>query len=237
MNVDAQRNPSVRPACHISRRGNVFSIVDRMASLRKMVDATLTAARAFARREDGGPAAEFATLLPLFIGLLFVIAQMGLYFYYSASLYYVTQAASRQILTGSVANQSLTAAQFRSQIVCPLLPGSMSCSNVITNVQVIPEASQPGGFYSLMNYVKNTSSTVGYTMTGLAKVPMDNSSTNYCIGSPGAIVTVEVYYAMPVLGLSWFLADSSTYNGQSVMFISATAAFKNEPFTTSYAGC
>lgn len=208
-----------------------------MASLRKIVDASRANVRAFARCQDGGPASEFATLLPLFVGLLFVIAQLGLYFYYSASLYYVTQAAARKILTGSVANQNLTAAQFRSQILCPLLPGSMSCSNIITNVQVIPEASQPSGFYTLMNYVKNTSSALGYTMTGLATVPMNNNSTSYCIGSPGAIVAVEVYYAMPVLGISWFLADSSTYNGQSVMFISATAAFKNEPFTSSYTGC
>jgi Flp pilus assembly protein TadG len=194
-------------------------------------------ALAFARCEAGGPASEFAMLMPLFAGLLFVIAQMGLYFYYSASLYYVTQAAARQILTGSVANQSLTAAQFRTTILCPLLPGSMSCSNVITNVQVVPEGSQPGGFYSLMNYVKTSSNPLGYTMTGLATVPMNNNKTSYCIGSPGAIVAISVYYAMPVLGISWFLNISSTYNGQSVIFINATAAFKNEPFTTSYAGC
>jgi Flp pilus assembly protein TadG len=208
-----------------------------MASSRQIIGAKLVATlRAFVRREDGS-AAEFATLMPLFAALLFVIAQMGLYFYYSASLYYVTQAASRQILTGSVANRNLIAATFRTQVLCPLLPGSMSCSNVITNIQVVPESSQPGGFYSLMNYVKNSSSTLGYTMTGLATVPMNNSNTTYCIGTPGAVVAVEVYYAMPVLGISWFLANATTYNGQSVIFINATAAFKNEPFTTSYAGC
>ena len=208
-----------------------------MASSRQIIGAKLAAVRAFVRRQDGTAATEFATLMPLFAALLFVIAQMGLYFYYSASLYYVTQAASRQILTGSVANQNLTAAKFQSQILCPLLPGSMSCSNIITNIQVIPEASQPGGFYTLMNYVKNTSAPLGYTMSGLAAVPMNNSQTSYCIGTPGGVVAVEVYYAMPVLGVSWFLANATTYNGQSVIFINATAAFKNEPYTTSYAGC
>ena len=208
-----------------------------MASSRQNIDANLaTSIRAFVRRQDGS-AVEFAALMPLFAALLFVIAQMGLYFYYSASLYYVTQAAARQILTGNVANQNLTAATFRTQKLCPLLPGSMSCNNIITNIQVVPEASQPAGFYSLMNYIKNTSAPLGYTMTGLAKVPMNNSDTSYCIGAPGAIVAVEVYYAMPVLGISWFLSNATTYNGQSVIFINATAAFKNEPFTTSYTGC
>lgn len=206
-------------------------------ALRKILANSITLAWDFARRQDGGPAAEFAMIMPLFIGLVFVIAQLGLYFYYSASLFYVTQTASRQILTGSVANQNLTAAQFRTNILCPLLPGAMSCNNVITNINVIPEAEQPAGFYSLMNFVSTSSNSRGYTMTGLASVTMNNAKTSYCIGSPGAIVAVEVYYAMPVLGLSWFLGVASTYNGKSVIFINATAAFKNEPFTSSYSGC
>ena len=206
-------------------------------ALRKILDNSLTLARDFVRRQDGGPASEFAMIMPVFVGLVFVIAQLGLYFYYSASLFYVTQEASRQILTGSVANQNLTAAQFRTQILCPLLPGPMSCNNVVTNISVIPEAAQPGGFYSLMNFVSTSSNLRGYTMSGLASVPMNNTKTSYCIGTPGAIVAVEVFYAMPVLGLSWFLGVASTYNGQSVIFINATAAFKNEPFTTSYSGC
>ena len=205
--------------------------------MRKWVDATVLLARDFARRQDGGPASEFALIMPLFAGLVFVIAQLGLYFYYSASLFYATQTAARQIMTGSVANQSLTASQFQTTILCPKLPGAMSCSNVVTNIQVVPEAAQPSGFYSLMNFASTSANSLGYTMTGLQSVPMNNTKTNFCIGSPGAIVAVEVFYAMPVLGLSWLLGAASTYNGRSVIFIDATAAFKNEPFTTNYSGC
>ena len=188
-------------------------------------------------RQDGGPASEFAMMMPLFAGLIFVIAQVGLYFYYSASLYYVTQTAARQIMVGNAANQGLTAAQFKTQVLCPLLPGAMSCNNVITNIQVVPEGTEPNGFYSLMNFAYTSSNTLGYTMTGLGFIPASGTNSSYCIGTPGAIVAVEVFYAMPVLGISWLLGQASTYNGQPVIFINATAAFKNEPFTTSYAGC
>lgn len=178
-------------------------------------------------------------LLPVFIGLAFMIAQVGLYFYFSTTLYYVTQKATRQILTGSVANQGLTAAQYRTNIVCPLLPGSMSCNNIITNIQVVPAWSglTSGGFYSLTNIVNNPSSPEGYTMTGLTTPPMNNSQTSFCIGSSGAIIAAQVYYAMPVIGIPQMLTNAATYNGQSVVFISATSVFKNEPFTTTYSGC
>ncbi len=208
-----------------------------MTFARKIGEVAFPLARDFVRRQDGGPASEFAMIMPLFAGLVFVIAQVGLYFYYSASLYYVTQTAARQIMVGNVANQGLTAAQFQSNILCPLLPGAMSCNNVITNIQIVPEGTEPNGFYSLMNFASTSKNSLGYTMTGLGFTPTGSAKPSYCIGMPGAIVAVEVFYAMPVLGVSSILSQASTYNGQSVIFINATAAFKNEPFTTSYTGC
>lgn len=188
---------------------------------------------------SGIAAVEFALLLPVAAALIFMIAQVGLYFYFSTTLYYVTQKATRQILIGGVANQGLTAAQFRTQILCPLLPGSMSCSNIITNIQVVPAWSglTSGGFYSLTNIVNNPSSPQGYTMTGLNTPPMDNNLTSFCIGSAGSIIAAQVYYAMPIVGIPYLLTNAATFNGQSVIFISATSVFKNEPFTSAYAGC
>ena len=190
--------------------------------------------------ESAGIAAvEFAMLLSLAVASIFMIAQIGLYFYFSTTLYYVTQKATRQILIGAVANQGLTAAQFQTQILCPLLPGSMSCSNIITNIQVVPAWSglTSGGFYSLTNIVKNPSTPLGYTMTGLTTPPMDNNLTSFCIGSAGSIIAAQVYYAMPIIGIPDLLSNAATFNGQSVIFISATSVFKNEPFTTTYSGC
>jgi len=188
---------------------------------------------------SGIAAIEFAVLLPAFAGLIYMIAQIGLYFYFSTTLYYVTQKATRQILTGGVANLGYTAAQYRTNILCPLLLtasyGSMPCGNIITNIEVVPSWSgyTSGGFYSLTNITTNPSNPLGYTMTGLTAPTMNNNNTSFCIGSPGSIVIAQVYYAMPVLGIPAMLANVTTFNGQSVIFISATSVFKNEPFTPS----
>ena len=179
----------------------------------------------FVRDRSGVSVIEFAMLLPLFLGVMFMIAQIGLYFYTSASLYYATAKAARQVMTGSVANQSLTADQFRNNVLCPLLPGSMPCSSIVTNVQVVPAGNYGAGWTALTN------------ANGLNTPPMDNSKTSFCIGSGGSLVALQVYYAMPVLGIPQMLPGATTFNGQSVVFIDATAAWKNEPFTTSYAGC
>jgi Flp pilus assembly protein TadG len=187
---------------------------------------------------SGATAVEFAFLVPLFIGLVFVIAQVGLYFFNSTSLYYATEKATRQIMTGAVASQGLTAAQFRANVLCPLLPLNMSCANVITNIQVVPNSSGGASYwYGLTNYTVTTSNPNGYTLTQLNQPTMDNNNTSFCIGSAGAIVATQVYYAMPVLGIPQILSGASTFNGQSVIFLSATSVFKNEPFATSYTGC
>jgi Flp pilus assembly protein TadG len=197
------------------------------------------AVRRLVGERSGIAAIEFAVLLPSFAGLIYMIAQIGLYFYFSTTLYYVTAKATRQILTGSVATQGLTAAQYRTNILCPLLPGGMSCSNIITNIQVVPSWSgyTSGGFYSLTNITTNPSNPLGYTMTGLTAPPMNNNNTSFCIGSAGSIVIAQVFYAMPVLGISAMLNNVATFNGQSVIFINATSVFKNEPFATTPTSC
>ena len=187
--------------------------------------------RRFWRDASAATAVEFAFLLPIWLWMTFETFQIGLYFYYSASLVRVTDSASRQIMTGSVLAQGLTAAQFRSQILCPLLPGNMSCSNVVTNIQTISPTTS-NAFYSL------TDGNPSQEPTGLATVPMDNSKTSFCIGKQQSLVAIQVFYAMPVLGIPTLgLSNTATFNGQNVVFISATAAFENEPFTTANPGC
>jgi Flp pilus assembly protein TadG len=204
---------------------------------------SLHAVRRFIGERSGIAAVEFASLSVLFVGLILMVAQIGLYFYFSTTLYYVTQEATRQILTGSVTQQALSAAQYRTNILCPILTqasfGSMSCNNVITNIRVVPAwtGTTSGGFYSLTNIITNGSSPLGYTMTGLTTPPMNNNLTSFCIGSPGAVIIAQVYYAMPVIGIPAMLTNASSYNGSSVIFISATSVFKNEPFTYVNTGC
>jgi Flp pilus assembly protein TadG len=185
----------------------------------------VAALRRFGAAVAGVSAIEFALLLPLFAGLLFMILQVGLYFYYSTYLAYATDVAARQIMTGAVASQGLTAAQFRTTYLCPALPGGMSCNNIITNVQVVPAGNNGAGWTALT------------TSTGLVTPAMDNTKTSFCIGNAGSLVAVQVFFAMPVLGIPQMLPGASTFNNQSVVFIQASAAIKNEPFTAVNNGC
>jgi hypothetical protein len=100
----------------------------------------------------------------------------------------------------------------------------MICNNIIVNMKNVPQS--PPDFSSLV------------TAAGLASVPMDGSQTAYCPGQGGSIVALEVFYAMPVLGMPALgLSQGTTFNGQNVVFISATSAFMNEPFSAGGAVC
>ena len=153
--------------------------------------------------------------------------QVGLYFYTSAGVERATWKASRQILTGSIGGQGLTAAQFRSNVLCPSISSThLSCANLITNVQTVPEGVSPAGFYTLVNG----------TQTGLIRPTLNNAATSYCIGTDGSYVFVQVLYAMPVFSPIW-RAFATSFNGAASYIIQSTAAFRNEPFQAVQGQC
>jgi Flp pilus assembly protein TadG len=181
-------------------------------------------AHGFLKERKAMAAIEFAIIaLPLLL-ILVEIFQSALFVYFAASLGHATQAAARQIMTGSVQDGSLTAAQFQTNLLCPLLPTAMSCGNVIVNLQTFPEASSPGGFYSFVNGAQ----------TAIIMPPLNNAQTSFCPGGSGQYVYLQVIYAMPLLGLVWLPAITTTFQGQSVALVSAAAAFKNEPYQSTY---
>jgi Flp pilus assembly protein TadG len=181
----------------------------------------------FARDRAGVSAIEFAMVAPVLILLIVETLQAGFYFYTSASLNHATQYAARQVLVGAVEQQGLTAAQFRNQILCPQLPATMSCGNVITNIVNVPEGTSPNGFYAFVNA----------DQTGVTPPNMNNNQTSFCPGSTGSYIYIQVYYAMPLISPIWLAAGSTSWNGSSVHFVSSYAAFKNEPFSGGQASC
>jgi Flp pilus assembly protein TadG len=196
-----------------------------------MYPSTARAPGRFRRDTNATTAIEFALLLPIWLWMTFEVLQIGLYFFYSASLVRATDAAARQILTGSVASQGLTQTQFLNTILAPQLPGNMSISNVVANIQVFPSSTANA-------YASLTNDPTGVNPTSLNAVPMDNTKTSFCLGSKGSLVAVQVFYAMPVLGIPALgLTGGATFNGQHVVWISATAAFENEPFPASSESC
>lgn len=185
----------------------------------------------FLAAEDGVTAVELALIGPLVIGATLMLVELGLYELYAGSLSYATQAAARQILLGNVANGgTVNITTFINNYLCPALPAPMTCDRIIVNSQVMTTQQTAQGASSWWNLMNAG-------QTGLKAVPLNNTQTNFCIGSGQSTVALEVYYAMPFWSLPLMSTPTTTFNGSSVIWIVSTAAFRNEPFSTSYTGC
>ena len=166
--------------------------------------------RGFFRERKASAAVEFAMIGAPLLLMIFEIFQSALFVYFSGMLNHATQVAARQIMTGGVQNGSLTAAQFRTNLLCPLLPASMPCANVIVNLQTFSEASYPGGFYSFVNTAQ----------TAIILPQLDNTKTSFCPGGSGQYVYLQIFYAMPLLGAAWLPAATTIFQGQTVKLVS-----------------
>jgi Flp pilus assembly protein TadG len=167
-----------------------------------------TALRRFRRNRHGSAAVEFALVAPVFFALLFAIIETAIVFMAGQVLETITQNSARMILTGQAQNGSYSQSQFQSY-VCSQIPALFTCANVAVNVQNFPSFS-----------------TVTFNS------PVDGScnfnSMNYNPGGPGDVVIVQLSYQWPlfVTGLGYNIANC----GSSKRLLTATAAFRNEPY-------
>src|SRR5450631_2266536 len=103
-----------------------------MRSLRRLFDAGRRAAAAFATRQDGGPAAEFAMVAPIFIVVIYATVQCAIIYICNAYLETGAEAAARQVLTNQTG--SLSVSQFKTA-VCNNLPALFNCANIMIGLQ------------------------------------------------------------------------------------------------------
>ena len=172
---------------------------------------TAVSAARFRGNQRGSAAVEFALVAPLFFALLFAIIETGLVFFASQSLETALQDSARAIMTGQAQISNLTKQSFKANIVCKYAGSLFDCENgIFVDVQ-----SYPSGFGSV---------TISDPISGGNFV--DN--TQYNPGGPGDIVVVRLFYQWPlyVTGLGYNLANLSG----SKRLLTATAAFKNEPY-------
>lgn len=186
-------------------------------------------AKPFVRRlrddTHGTAAVEFGLVGSLCILLIVETMQAGFYFYTSGALEFATAKAMRQVLTGNVATGGLTATQFRTTILCPLLPAAMPCSNVITNLRSVSQDPSSQGFYAF----------VTADQSAIIPPTMDNTQTNFCAGTTGTVIYAQVYYAMPVFSPAWRMIGATMFNGALAHFVGAASVFRNEPFQAGQA--
>lgn len=170
----------------------------------------------FRGSQHGSAAVEFALVAPLFFALLFAIIETGLVFFASQSLETALQDSARTIQTGQAQIAKYDKPGFKKSVVCPNVSVLFDCPNgIYVDVQSYPSGA---GFGS----VKISDPVTGGNF-------VDN--TQYSPGCAGDIVVVRLFYRWPlfVTGLGYNIAN---LNG-SQRLLSATAAFKNEP----YGGC
>src|SRR3982074_1657944 len=168
------------------------------------------ALRRFRRNRRGSAAVEFALVAPVFFALLFAIIETAIVFFASQVLETVTQDSARMILTGQAQNAGYSQSQFKTY-VCGKISVLFDCVNgIYVDVKSYP------GFSSIS-----------------INDPIDASKNfvpphNYSAGGPGDIVVVRLFYQWPlfVTGLGYNISNLSG----SKRLLSATAAFRNEPY-------
>jgi Flp pilus assembly protein TadG len=177
-----------------------------------------TAARMRADGRKASAALEFALIAPVFFLLLLGIIENGVIFFAGSTLQYATDNAARYIRTGQAQAASTTQAQLRTRICNDIAP-LLACN---ANLQIDVEAYSG---YSSANFATATDAS------GNLKTTLNN----YQPGTACNVVLVRSFYTWSIITpvLSAFLTNMSTGNH----LISATAAFRNEPFVSSVSGC
>jgi len=174
--------------------------------------------RKFACSNSGSTALEFAIVAPVFLVALFGTMEVGIAYGAQASLQNSANQAARMVRTGQVQGQSMTQQQFRTQI-CNNIQPLLVCDS---NLQI-----------DLESY--NTFNSANFASPLLANGTLDPSLANYSPGNPCDVVLLRVFYKWSVITplIAPLLSDMP--NNQ--MLLSATAAFRNEPYTSGVAGC
>lgn len=169
------------------------------------------ALRRFRGNRRGSAAVEFALVAPVFFALLFAIIETATMFFASQVLETITQDSARVIQTGQAQNASYTQAQFQNY-VCSQIPALFDCTKVYVDVE-----SYPSSFpVALSTQIDATGNFI--------------NNMQYNPGGACAIVVVRLFYQWPlfVTGLGYNISNLAG----NQRLLAATAAFRNEPFSS-----
>jgi Flp pilus assembly protein TadG len=166
----------------------------------------------------GSAALEFAMIAPVFFVLLMGSIEVGVMFFGQFVLQSATNDAARLIRTGQVASASMTAAQFRT-VICNKISPVLACDS---NLQIDVDA--------FSNF-----STASYPSPLKADKTLDPSLNSFAPGGVCSVVLLRTFYTWTVV--TPLLTPFMTNMANNQHLLSATAAFRNEPFTTGISGC
>ncbi len=169
--------------------------------------------RAFARRQDGAAAVEFALVATPFLALIFAIMETALVFFAGQTLEAAASDSARLIMTGQAQSGGYDNASGFKQKVCANAASLFDCNNIQVDVKK---------YTSFGSYSQTSPVTNGQ---------LDTTKLGYNSSVAGEIVVVTLYYQWPIY-VSLLGNNLSNLNGNYRLLV-ATAVFRNEPFGTT----
>jgi len=168
----------------------------------------------FARAERGATALEFGLISVPLLLIVFGVIELALVFLVGTSLDSATEAASRQIRTGEFQNSgSSTKTSFKTMVCSNMSWLSAQCaSSLYLDVRT----------FSTFNALANNPKTNGATF--------DPTKTCFVVGQPTDIVLVRTYFQWNLFTPLLDAALENMGGGSGKRLISATTAFRNEPY-------
>ena len=197
---------------------SAFSAKMKCRAMRAREKLRRLAQRMRARSRAGSAAIEFAVIAPIFFVLLMGTIEVGVMYFAQFTLQNAVTDAARLIRTGQVSTANMTQTQFRNSICAEISP-LLSCS---ANLQIDVET------YS--NF-----STASFPSPLTGSNTLDPTLNNYAPGAVCSVVVVRAFYIWQVA--TPLLTPFLTNMANNSHLLSATAAFRNEPYTTGVAGC
>lgn len=172
-----------------------------------------------ARSQSGAAAIEFAFVAPVFFILFFGIMEGGIMMFGKAALINATQDAARLVRTGQAQTGSIQQGAFKQKI-CDGISALLNCANLQVDVQVLASGFSSGGLGNPTD----------------ANGELNPNQNNYNTGAPCDVVVVRSFYryniVTPVANRILSGRVGGTFN-----YLTAAAAFRNEPYTSAVSGC
>lgn len=171
----------------------------------------------FVDRQDGAAAVEFAIVAAPFLALLFAILETALVFFAGQVLESAAADSARLVMTGQAQAGGFDQNKFRQE-VCNRVYGLFDCANGI-HVDV-----REYSMFKDLDFKKPVDAD-GKLIKNFTFDP----------GRPSCVVVVRVFYEWPVVAslLGFNLADMAS--GRRLL--TATSAFRNEPFANGGSTC
>jgi Flp pilus assembly protein TadG len=170
------------------------------------------------RGRSGSAAIEFAMVAPVFFIFLLGTIEIGIMYLGQFALQNATNDAARLIRTGQVDLNHMSAAQFRSSI-CDRISPILKCN---TSLQIDVKSFTSFGSASFTNPL-------------LGNGTLNPNLNQFSPGTVCSIVLVRAFYVWNVNTplLTPFLVNMSGGNH----LLTASAAFRNEPYNNDVPGC